>query len=290
MKNNIQVNPICDSISQEGVRLTTFLCRIPYFILAQLNTHRLFCRNAASMRAIPTNKLIEQVRNDPYIPTTFGKNQRGMHAVEAISEQDSHEARIVWECAARDACYHAEKLARIGSHKQDVNRLLSPYVWIDWLVTATEWDNFLNVRLAGDVQESTREVAKGIEKGLQTSTPTRLEIGDWHVPFGANIPEHYSNDTRIQIAVARCARLSYMRHDGTQSVDEDLFLYNRLVNDQHLSPLEHVATPSLHSLLSPPLRGWTNYRTIVGARRTVQVGRQNIGAELTRSRRLMRRL
>lgn len=53
-------------------------------ILAEFNTHRLFSRNSASSRAIPIQKIIDQVMDDPMIPVKFGKNQAGMQAGEEI--------------------------------------------------------------------------------------------------------------------------------------------------------------------------------------------------------------
>ena len=50
---------------------------------------------------------------------------------------------------------------------------------------------------------------------------------------------------RKKISVARCARVSYLTHDGSRNIDKDLDLYDRLVTAQppHWSPLEHVAKP-----------------------------------------------
>jgi len=53
---SINVEVVADSISPEGVRLTTVQVDIPRFILAQLNTHRVFSSNAQSSRAVPTEQ------------------------------------------------------------------------------------------------------------------------------------------------------------------------------------------------------------------------------------------
>jgi hypothetical protein len=52
---------IADSINPAGNRITTLVVRFPRFILAEWNTHRQFSRHAASSRAIPTTKIIDQV-------------------------------------------------------------------------------------------------------------------------------------------------------------------------------------------------------------------------------------
>jgi len=44
----IEAKIILDSISDEGIRLTTVQLRYPRFIHAELMTHRVFSRNASS--------------------------------------------------------------------------------------------------------------------------------------------------------------------------------------------------------------------------------------------------
>ena len=46
-----------------------------------------------------------------------------------------------------------------------------------------------------------------------------------------------------EISAARCARVSYLTHDGKRDPQADLTLYERLVSSGHMSPLEHVAMP-----------------------------------------------
>jgi len=42
---------------------------------------------------------------------------------------------------------------------------------------------------------------------------------------------------------ARCARVSYLTHDGKRSPAADFELYDRLFSNGHVSPLEHAARP-----------------------------------------------
>jgi len=77
---------IADSISDEGIRLTTMQLRYPRFIHAELMTHRVFSRNASSSRAIPVAKMIEDIRRDPAMPIHWGSNKPGMQAGAEINE------------------------------------------------------------------------------------------------------------------------------------------------------------------------------------------------------------
>ena len=71
---------LADTIAPCGVRLTTFKVTFPRFILAEFNTHRALSRNAASSRAIPVRRLLEQVEREPFIPEHWGANEPGMQA------------------------------------------------------------------------------------------------------------------------------------------------------------------------------------------------------------------
>ena len=75
---------IADSVNPKGDRLTTFELTYPRFVHAELMTHRLFSRNSASSRALPTKKLLEQIENNPVMPKFWGKNQSGMQAAEEL--------------------------------------------------------------------------------------------------------------------------------------------------------------------------------------------------------------
>src|SRR5208282_2522665 len=83
----ITANIIADSISSEKIRLVTIQLRYPRFIHAELMTHRVFSRNASSSRAIPVERLIEDIKRDTAMPIHWGKNQKGMQAEEECNEK-----------------------------------------------------------------------------------------------------------------------------------------------------------------------------------------------------------
>ena len=60
----IKATIIADRISAHtGQRITTFELEYHRYIHSELMTHRQFSRNAASIRAIPIDKMIGQVQN-----------------------------------------------------------------------------------------------------------------------------------------------------------------------------------------------------------------------------------
>jgi hypothetical protein len=46
---------------------------------------------------------------------------------------------------------------------------------------------------------------------------------------------------RIQIATARCARVSYLNFEGKDDYEADIKLYEQLLASGHMSPFEHCA-------------------------------------------------
>ena len=46
-----------------------------------------------------------------------------------------------------------------------------------------------------------------------------------------------------KVSAARCARVSYLTHDGKRDPQADLDLYEKLTTNGHMSPLEHPARP-----------------------------------------------
>lgn len=257
-----------DSIATNGKRLVTMQLRYQRFIHAEFMTHRVFSRNASSSRAIPVAKMLEQVRNDPAMPVHWGKNQAGMQADEALVTPELTYAIDAWHEAANKAADIAEHMSTIGLHKQVANRILEPFQFINVVVTATEWDNFFELRTHRDAQPEFQVLAHEMKRVMDTSVPTVRHIGEWHLPY-VQVDERrmYPVDIQIQMSAARCARVSYLKHDNSKpNVEDDIALYNRLVTSKpsHASPIEHQATPfSKASYASNNFWGWEQYRATI---------------------------
>lgn len=239
---------IADSVNPVGDRLTTIEVRLAKFLLAQLNTHRMFSRSAVSSRAVPTEKFIEQVKADPVRPVYWGAAQRGMVASEELSALDRSLAQHVWDEAMRQALAHARELAALKAHKQLGNRVLEPFSFTRSLVSGTDaaWANFFRLRIAHDAQPEMAHAAARMYVARRDSTPKALAQGEWHLPFvgpewGEDETVASSVDTRLLASAARCARISYLTHDGRSDLHADVNLAMRLIDDQHMSPLEHPA-------------------------------------------------
>jgi len=215
---------ILDSVSIAGPRLITMELTYPRFIHAEFMTHRMFSRNAASSRAIPTRKMIDMVLNDPAMPVYWGKNKRGMAAKEEIKEVEL--AKKMWLKARDEAVHHAHCLKNLNAHKQIVNRIIEPWKNITVICTATEWDNFYGLRRHEDAQPEIHHLANMMFEARENSRPVQRI---WHLPYVQEDEEDVPLDVKKNISVARCARVSYLTHDGKRNIDKDLTLHERLL-------------------------------------------------------------
>lgn len=163
----ISAKVIKDSVGPRGDRPFSVMVTFPRYILAELNTHRMFSRNSASSRAIPFNKMLQMVRDNPFIPVAFQKDHSGMQGSHYIENHLSLGIRMKQWLEARDAAIakaeemHTPLTELYKEHpeyenyvfeddepvtKQMVNRILEPYMWHTVMITATEWENFFELR------------------------------------------------------------------------------------------------------------------------------------------------
>ena len=265
--SNITTKVICDSISETGKRITTFELEYNRYIHAELLTHRMLSKNCSSSRAIPIEKMLGYIENNMAVPVYLGRNKSGMQSVEEI--EDKEPALRFWKNSFVGVKSTVNLLTKLGLHKQIANRLTEPYQMMKVVVTATEWDNFFNLRIDKDAQPELVMLADKMFNAMQDSTPKTLKAGQWHLPYvdsiesdekpvvssrdsdqyyfltdndGNNLGEIYLEDA-IKISVASCAAVSYRTENMTLAKADKIF--DMLINAEnlHSSPFEHVAMP-----------------------------------------------
>ena len=262
-----------DDRGNHGPELFTLALKYPRFIHSEFMTHRVFSRNAASSRAIPVSKMIEQVRNEPVMPVYWGSNKPGMQAGEELIDDDLAMAKNFWLDAAENAAATAEKMQELGLHKQVVNRVLEPFQIMQTVVTATEWENFFQLRISEFAQPEIKALAVAMKEAMTNSTPFQMPYGEYHVPYvTAEERDEYKSRkdwrTLCMVASARCARVSYLNHDGSNpDIAKDLDLATKLKDAYHASPFEHVARPlDLRDMpgVNRNFKEWTQFRAELG--------------------------
>ena len=216
---------IADSKNEFGNRITTMIVTFPRIILAELNTHRMLSRNSASSRAIPFEKMVKSVQDNPFIPMAWQKDHKGMQGTEYFDNNicDIDSLKEQWLEQRNAAIYHAQNLHSIGVTKQLCNRLLEPFMWHTVIITATEWENFFelrcpkylgddglfynsrkeceyysklyigynsenltfnwNERNKGQSEIHMMALAEAMWDVYQNSIPLQLKENQWHIPF-----------------------------------------------------------------------------------------------------------
>lgn len=254
----IEAKIVTDSISEADVRLTTMLLTYPRFIHSELMTHRMFSRNAASSRAIPFERMVETIRNNPAMPVKWGTHQKGMQSGPPL--ESTFYVKEVWLDALHDAIKRAQELNEYGIHKSITNRLLEPFAHMTTIVTATEWENFFALRAHPDAQPEFQELAYQMLDVYLDNKPTPRAFGEWHLPFVKPEDPPMPLAQQVRVSVARCARVSYATFKESSVID-DIALCDRLISSGHWSPFEHVATPFNHDKFTDSnFRGWNQWR------------------------------
>ena len=260
----IKAKVICDSINEQGNRLTTFEVEFPRFVLSEYNTHRQFSRNAASTRAIPILRQLELIESYPAMPTFYGKNQSGMSASEELDEVSKQKCISIIDEMRMFCISKVKELHELGLHKQHAGRYVEAWQTVKGVVSSTEWANWYWLRDHEAAQPEIAELARKMKEAYEASTPQLLKAGEWHLPYvdkftyykNPSVASHFSfcimeddkcvpisTEQAIKVSAARCAAVSYRNED--YGLEKCLQLYERLVGDErkHSSALEHQATP-----------------------------------------------
>lgn len=266
-------------------RLITFITRYPRYVHAEALRHRVISRNAASSRARSVKSTLKEVMTNPVIPL-FTVNQKGMGGrfadpatrellvKEWLLARDKDVASVLsmlinpsiregktdsevandYEALLDD--YYANgydtngdpKPGYLSAHKQQFNRIIEAYSRFEEVITASYWDNFLNLRDHPDAQPEIRAVAVLVKRALEISKPTKRAF---HLPFiaEADIPASDADwETVVKPvflrASAEAAQISYGDKSSSTKVTATAALGERLFTSKHLSPFEHSAIAS----------------------------------------------
>ena len=272
----ITAKVIADSISRSNARVTTFVCTYPRFVHSEVMTHRVLSRNASSSRAIPIDKMIQAVEENPAMPVFWGKNQSGMQAKEELDNvrkycligyedeppktQREH-AIDAWLTARSIAVAQARRLQSLGVHKQLVNRVIEPWSHITVVMTGTDWANFFALRVHPDAQPEFEELAAQMLQAFVDSEPVERKCGEWHLPFISDEERTiYHENMLLKLCTARCARVSYLNHEGQNDPQKDAVLHDKLRESGHMSPFEHACQAMGMPEQVGNFHGWYQYR------------------------------
>ena len=264
-ETNIKATVICDSVSEQGIRLTTFEIEYPRIVMSEFNTMRAISKNSSSSRAIPVSKMLEHTKNINLKPIYFGSKKSGMQAGDELVGEDLQYAKSTWESALHSMVHSAKILDECGVAKEVCNRLVEPFQLVKVVCTATDWDNFFNLRLHPDSDPNICMLAYKMYEAMQESKPVELKAGEWHLPYvgfyrvksgrGFGCVEYFTGvvgtesyhiltlEQATKISAASCASVSYRTEGMTLEKADKIF--DMLIKAEviHSSPFEHLATP-----------------------------------------------
>ncbi len=234
-----------DSISPEGERLITLVCKSPKFLDAQWQKHRNLSISASSDRAIPTATLLDR---EIYIPDTLYRNCSGMAGKELLNPDQVAEVREQIQNLYDLTCGAVEHIQDGWNlHKQHINRYLAPWTFQTLVVTgnARWFRDLIRLRSSDHAQPEFRKLALEIDDELANRFTHEIGKWDWHLPFVSDdeLYDRIDINTLCKLSASRAARASYAKQDAPSDVEEDLARYKRLVDDGHVKPLEHAARP-----------------------------------------------
>ncbi len=272
----IVVKIVADSITDGGSRLVTWCWEYWRAIHEEVMTHRALSRNSASSRAIPAKKMREWILERPAIPMHWGKNEKGMAASAEVD--DVSVAREWWlRGLAKSAEHHAEGEA-LGLHKQIVNRVIQPWMTMSVVVSATDHANLFHLRKNAAAEPHFQIIAGMAWELFHSHLPAYRAPGDWHLPYVdddviwsaitmQSLGEGLAHDVVKKVSTGRCARVSYLTHEGRRDVAEDIALHDRLAataslgaEPMHASPFEHPAMAVGGRVRHGNFEGWKQYR------------------------------
>lgn len=249
---NTSVRMVAHSITEEGNELYTMEWVYPRIIHSEVLRHSMLSHSVSSSRAIPTNKVeLGQV----YAPATWGKNRNGMSSREEVADVATME--VLWTGASDSAFGAATELTNAGLHKQWTNRITEPFTYIKDLVTTTEIDNFLYLRMDEGAQPEIIELAALVDECIGSSEPRKISAEDYHLPYinASNTGKkgkmvYHCGDRElidiqeaIEVSMSLAAQTSFRNFDTSREATHRII--NKLLNDKpvHASPSEHIAFP-----------------------------------------------
>lgn len=254
----IMAKIIEDSVSPDGHRLTTFQCTYPRFIHSEVMTHCVLDRNSASSRAIPVEKQLAKLADDPVTPVRWPVEQPGMQGGADLEGDDLLGAQKVWELGRLGihelvSSYVEAFPKEHRLHKSVVNRMMECWQWHTAAITGTAFVNFFGLRDHPDAQPEFQVLARAMRELYNASTPNELDEGEWHLPYVddetyvaiSQDPQYGINLESVlpMVSAARVARTSYETQEGIRDFKEDVRLFERLSTSRpmHASPMGQVA-------------------------------------------------
>ena len=228
----------------EGLRtaeFATFRVKLPARLDGEVRTHRQISKNAASFRAIPTDRFIDVVLTDPFIPWAWTSANPGMQG-PLIEDVDLLEELCKNRLKDRDAAVASSRREQaMGVHKQEANRLVQPFAWLPYLMTVRKQHlpRLARLRTGSMAERHFQSIARVMVDLVDASTPHKHK---YHLPYVNQIERQKASFEDLAFASgARCARISLNRDDQHNELSIEIEKGKALSQNDppHATPFEH---------------------------------------------------
>jgi hypothetical protein len=226
-----------------GAVFATWVIKLPAFLDGEFRTHRQQSKSAASFRARTTKSMIDDIVRDPFVRWHWTLNEPGMQGHTTADDVRAASARREWMYASAHAVASTKALLALGLHKQDCNRLLQPFSWMQYIVTSRDihldhWRALRDHPMAEPhFRDITREALRLFDEAVAVDDVL-------HAPYvGADERKEHAADECALISATRCRRVSLFRVGDTTRSDayDDIASARDMSNERpmHATPFEH---------------------------------------------------
>lgn len=237
-----------------------------------------FRKNKAGMQAgEPLSEMDQEIARSTWIRGSELAALQAYHLIGGMpgvlsaskGHDDAHRICLYISDVLRDKypdLFFSMRSVGAPTHKEHASRILEPYLQDTVIVTGTHWRNFIALRANKAAQPEMQDLGVAMAHALRASTPRVLNRGDWHRPYIGlqDIQEVHDQALLNQASCGRCARVSFLTHDGVRSLKADIELAASLLEAGHMSPFEHVAQAGeeigLNGNFASP---WAQYRKLL---------------------------
>jgi len=265
-KGNFSVRLLKHSANPTGREAISWLVTYERFIHAEVMTHR-WERNFSSSRAVPYAKMVEWIKEDPALPLHLGRNQSGMQSGAEVDKPDEFRRMLVELFADTvEICnYYVDEF---DPHKEIINRYLEPWAWITGIMTMgrDQLMNFFTLRCSRYAHPNIQRLAVTMARLYFASTPQRLDVGDWHVPFiDDHIPHGKTGAIKTELiwSVARAAWCSYNSPTKDATFSRAKIRHDDCVANKHMTPLGHQLMVRSEGDGHGVVPGYDSYRSMI---------------------------
>lgn len=190
--------------------ITVELRDLPRSVLADITRHRSCSFCVAGSRAANSKATIQRAKEDTYIPRPFLKNAKGMGGLEELPTHVQHDLTLRREVLLDFVVCAAEREISAGVKKEQVNRLLEPFIGCDLIFSTTGMEELLALRCAPDVDNALRipmiDLADKLCSGM--ICPEFPKLNSWSMPYLREEEESLPLTERLIRSAARCGRVA----------------------------------------------------------------------------------